>query len=154
MNMDGWRRALHGLENVKIGVTRVGRVNAALHAEFGGAALPGFSCSSCQLVIVEVIGAAAQIGVLTTLGKSAEAAGMLADIGVVDVAVHHIPDGAAACRCAHPVCGCADCFEFISARFEESGDHRFIEPITGFGACEQRLDRCAVRRAARCRFNG
>ena len=55
------RRFLHRAAEVEIGLPGVVRVDAALHADFGGAALPRLDHAALHLVEAEVVGLAAQV---------------------------------------------------------------------------------------------
>src|SRR5438309_1697035 len=72
MNMDVADGALGGFEYVEIGGAGVARVDAALHADFGGAAIPRLADAALDLVAVEVVGRPAQGVAEPALGESAE----------------------------------------------------------------------------------
>ena len=78
-------------------------MDAALHADFGGAAVPGFLRAPHDLLRGEVVGRAAQVGRELALGEGAEAAAEVADVGVVDVAHDGVGDRVAddLARAAH-----------------------------------------------------
>ena len=88
-------RAFHGVENSEIGRAGVAGMDAALHADFGRAAIPRFAHPSHDFLVVEVVGRAAQGVAELALGEGAEAAAVIADVGVVDVAVDDVTDGLA-----------------------------------------------------------
>src|SRR5439155_8597892 len=71
------------------------RVDAALQAHFGGAALPAFLDPPPDLREVEIVGPAAQIFAELALREGAELTAEIADVGVVDVAGHDVADHAA-----------------------------------------------------------
>ena len=54
--------ALHGAADVEIGLAGVVGMDAALQADFGGAALPGLARAAHDLLEREVVGRAAQVG--------------------------------------------------------------------------------------------
>ena len=85
----------HRAAQSQIGIAGIIGVDAALHANFGGAAVPGLVGAARDFGQVEIIGRAAQIFMRLALGEGAEAAMVAADIGVVDVAGDDIADGVA-----------------------------------------------------------
>src|SRR6266566_4320640 len=87
-----------GAAHVEIGGAGVFRMNAALQADFGGAALPGLLATPNDLVHVEVVGPAAQILAELALREGAELAAEITDVGVVDVAGDDVADGVAVTR--------------------------------------------------------
>ena len=89
------QRLLDRAADREIGRAGVFRVDAALQADFGGAALPGFLAAPDDLVEVEIVGPAAQIFAELALREGAELAAEIADIGVVDVAGDDVGDGVA-----------------------------------------------------------
>src|SRR6266852_4053323 len=91
-------RRLDGAANAEIGLAGVFRMDATLEAYFGSASLPCLGRAAHDFLKGEVIGRAAQRLMRLTLGKGAELATIVADIGIVDVAVDDIADGIAA-RC-------------------------------------------------------
>src|SRR6185369_13141546 len=81
---------LHGAADIEIGGAGIFGMDAALHADFAGAAGPGLAGAAGDLLEVERVGAAAQILAQLALREGAELAAEIADIGVVDVARHHV----------------------------------------------------------------
>src|SRR5438132_8898562 len=92
MDVDAGDRFLDRPADRQIGRPGVFRVDAALQADLGGAALPGFLDPSPDLREVEVVGPAAQIFAELALREGAELTAEIADVGVVDVAGHDIAD--------------------------------------------------------------
>ena len=94
----------HGLldsaANRLIGCAGIFRVNAALQADLGGAARPGFLGATCDFRMVKIIGRAAQGFMRLALAEGAEAATIGADIGVIDVPIDDIAHGIARNRLA------------------------------------------------------
>src|SRR6185436_11729309 len=86
---------LHRAADIEIFLPGVGRVNAALHADFRSAARPRLADAPGDLAHFEVVGPAAQILAHLALGEGAELALERADVGVVDVAGHDIADDVA-----------------------------------------------------------
>ena len=68
--------------------TRQIRVDAALHADLGGADHPGLLGAGADLVHRQRVG----VRVRAPLGERAEPAAGVADVGEVDVPVHHVGD--------------------------------------------------------------
>ena len=95
MDVHARHRVLDGAADRKIGLAGVVRVDAALQADFGGAARPGFRRAPLDFLQAEIVGFAAQIGGEFALGEGAELATEVADIGVVDVACDDVGHGVA-----------------------------------------------------------
>src|SRR5690625_1665815 len=98
MDMNPRLGRLDLLQNIEVSLAGVLGVDAALHAHFGGPALPGLGDSAVNLLRRQVIGPAAQVLAQLALGKGAELALEVADVGVVDVAVDDVEIGRASCR--------------------------------------------------------
>src|SRR6266446_3499966 len=111
-------------------------MDAALHADFGRAAIPRFVDAALDLVAVEVVGRAAQGVAELALGKSAEPAAVVADVGVVDVAVDDVADGVAADAFAERVGGHADGIELSAARLKQRDDVLLTESLPGARASD------------------
>ena len=130
-------------------------MDAALHAHFGGAARPCLGDAARDLAVVKVVGRAAQVGVLPPFREGAKTARVVADVGVVDIAVDRIAHSVAASGAAHGICGGAHCFDFVAARGEETRDFAFAQAFTGAGAGEQPVesrgpDACRRGKRRRC----
>ena len=122
-------RLLHGAQQGQIGVAGVGRMNAALQADLGGAAVPGLDRAPGDLVQREVVGPAAQIIAQLSFRECAEAASIAADVGVIDVAIDHVADDVAAGPGAQRVGGGADLLDLRTARREQADDVVRFEPL-------------------------
>ncbi len=83
-------RALHRAAQLDIGLAGIVGMDAALHADFGGAALPGLARTPRHFLQRQVVGLAAQLLADLALGKRAETAFIAADIGVVDITVDDV----------------------------------------------------------------
>src|SRR6266508_1626210 len=97
-------------------------MNAALQADFGRAALPCLDGAARDLLEREVVRPAAQVVAQLALRECAEAAGVAADVGVIDVAINHVMDDVAAYLRAQRVGGRADLLDFGTARREQAHD--------------------------------
>ena len=99
--------ARHGLldrsANRLIGSAGIFRVDAALQADLGGTARPGFLGTTGDFRMIEIIGWATQGFMSLALAEGAEAATIGADICVVDVAIDDIAHGIARNRLAQPI---------------------------------------------------
>src|SRR5437764_580812 len=93
--MHSRQRLLDRPANREIGRAGIFRVDAALQAHLGGAALPRLLAAPDDLVHVEVVGPAAQIFAELALREGAELATEITDIGVVDIAGDNVADGVA-----------------------------------------------------------
>ena len=146
MDMQPRHRLLDRAADAEIGGAGIFRVDAALQADFGRAALPRFLAAPDDLVHVEVVGPAAQILAELALREGAELAAEIADVGVVDVAGDDIGDRVAIDLAAQPVGRGADQVESIAARLEQGDDVAFAEGFAGGSAGEDRFQRCGKRR--------
>src|SRR3954453_10588467 len=108
--------------DVDVEVAGEGRMDAALEADLGAAALPRLLTAADDLVERHEIGRPAQVGGQLALGKGTEAASEVADVGVVDVARDDVRDGVAADLPAKLVGGSDDRGEVATAGAEELGD--------------------------------
>src|SRR6202011_2206325 len=116
-----------------IGRPCIFRVDAALHAHLGGAALPGFLDPPPDLRKVEVVGPAAQIFAELALREGAELTAEIADVGIVDVAGHDIADLVAVNPLPELVGRPAHRVEDCAAGSEQSNDIGFAYCLTGGG---------------------
>src|SRR5215212_8766428 len=89
----------------QIGRASVFRVNAALQAHFGGAALPGLLAAPYDLIEVEIVRPAAQILAELAFREGTELAAEITDIRVVDVAGDDVGYRVARYLAAQPVGG-------------------------------------------------
>ena len=125
-------------------------MDPSLHADFGRAALPGFTHAALDLVKRQIVGLAAQILACLAFREGAELAPVAADVGVVDVAIHDIADGVS----VHPRSELVGCSayggELISARTEQPHDLRFGQRLAAACLGENSADFTAWRRAAGC----
>ena len=143
------RRFLHRAAEVEIGLAGVVGVDAALHADFGGAALPGLDHAALHLVEPEVVGLAAQVLGQLALGEGAELALEVADVGVVDVAVDDVGDDVAARLAPQRVGGAHHRFEVGAAGAEERRDLVFGEIVAASRTIEDRALARRLRAAPR-----
>ena len=131
-------RFLHRAAEVEIGLPGVVGVDAALHADFGRAALPGFDHAPLHLVEPEVVRLAAQVLGELALGEGAELAAEVADVGVVDVAVDDVGHDVAARLAPQRVGGVHHRLEVVAAGAEERRHFVFGEVVAAAGAVEDR----------------
>ena len=127
--------------DVHVEVAREGRMDAALQADFGAAALPGLLATADNLVERDEVRGAAQVGRQLPLGKGAEAAAEVADVRVVDVPCDDVGDGVAADLTAQGVGGLNDCGEVVTAGSEELCNLVFGELDLVAHLCERLGDR-------------
>src|SRR4051794_24289934 len=132
--MQARHRLFDGPTHGKIGGAGVFRVDAALQADLGGAALPGLLAAPDDLVHVEVVRLPAQILAELALREGAELAAEIADIRVVDVAGDDVGHRVAVHLTAQPIGGGADNVELVPARLEQADDIRFGQRLAGAGA--------------------
>src|SRR3972149_1683312 len=88
--MDVASGALGGVEDIKVGPAGVARMDAALHADLGCAAIPCLAPAARDLIEVKVVSRAAQGIAELAFGKCAELAAITADVGVIDVAIDDV----------------------------------------------------------------
>src|ERR1700682_3517506 len=115
-------RLLHGPQQGQVSVAGVSGMDAALQANFGRAAVPGLERASGDLLEREVVRPTAQIIAQLALGECAEAAGIAAHVGVIDVAVDHVTDDIAAGPGAQRIGGGADLLDLRTSRGEQPND--------------------------------
>src|SRR6516225_5953210 len=84
--MDAWFGAFHGPANVEIFGAGVARMDAALHANFGGATRPRLAHAPFDLAERDIVRPTAQRLAHLAFGKGAEATFEITDVGVVDIA--------------------------------------------------------------------
>src|SRR6185437_9130941 len=82
-------RAFHGTDDVEIGAAGEAWMDAALQADFGGAAIPSLRRPPRDLLQIQQVAGAAQRP-RAALRERAEAAVIETDVGVIDVAVDHV----------------------------------------------------------------
>src|SRR5262249_15233208 len=120
----------YGLEDgayqSQIGVARVGWMNAALEADFGGPALPSFEGTPRDFLEREIIRSAAQMIAKLAFRKGAEAARVAAHVGVIDVAVDHVGDDVGVDPRAQAVSSGADFIDLRSTGREQAHDLVFV----------------------------
>ena len=128
--------------NTDIGFAGIIRMDAALQADLGGATVPGFLRAAGDFLHREIIGRAAQGFVGFSLGKRAELAFVVADIGVVDVTVDDVTDHVTADGAAKRV-GRACYVGIIDiAGGKQAHDFGFVEPAS----VRRAIDDAAQRR--------
>src|SRR5580693_7875722 len=88
-------RRLDGTANAQIGLAGVVRMDAALKAYLGRASLPSLCRAAHDFLKRQVIGRTAQRLMRLALGKGAELAAVVTDVGIVDVAIDHVADNIA-----------------------------------------------------------
>src|SRR6185369_9438229 len=86
----------HRATYLHVGVAGETRMDAALHADFGRAALPGLPRPGGNLVQRQIVRAPAQVLAHLAFGEGAELTFERADIGVIDVARDDIGNDIAA----------------------------------------------------------
>ena len=124
-------RRLDGAADAEIGLAGVLRMDAALKTYLGGASLPCLGRAAHDFLEREVIGRAAQRLMRLALGKGAELATIVADVGIVDVAVDDVADGIAG-HCPAKSVGRADDASVVGvARREQPHDVRRIQAVAG-----------------------
>ena len=140
------------LQDLDVGVARVVRVNAALHAHFGGAAVPAFARAALDFVERQIVGTAAQVLRQFALRECAELAFEVADVRVVDVAVDDVADHIAIDVAANRVGRVDDRGEVVAARIEQTHDFGFGQIGAAFGAFNDgcNLNGCGDIGAADC----
>ena len=92
MNMHIAGRFFNCMADRDVGFTGVVGMNAALQADLCCPALPGFFCAPPDLFEIKVVGFVARDGRTSALGKGAETTGEITDVGVINIAVHHVAD--------------------------------------------------------------
>ncbi len=114
--------------DAEIGRAGVVGMDAALQADLGRAAIPCLLRAPHHFIQRQVVGRAAQRLVRLALGEGAEAAAVVADVGVVDVAVDDVAHDVAADRLAQRVGRGDDMLVVGVARGEQADDLGFVQP--------------------------
>lgn len=86
-------RFFHCPRQREISIAGVTGVDAALHANFGGAALPGFMHSPLHFIEFEIVRFTAQILACLAFGERAKLAAKITNVRVVDVARDDVTHG-------------------------------------------------------------
>ena len=126
-------------------------MDAALQAHFRRAALPCLPRTPHHFVQCQIVRRAAQFLVRLALGERAELAAIIADVGVVDVAVDHVTHDVAADRLTQRI-RCGDHMLIVGiARREQPHDLGFVQPRAGdrfhHRVADRRIDSLQHRRA-------
>ncbi len=108
-------RRLDRRAGVKVGLSRVARMNPALQAHLRCSPHPRFLGASHDLIQPQVVRLAPQVFRHLSLGKRTEAAAEGADVRVVDVAVDGVSDPLPALLLAEIIGGSANRLELVSA---------------------------------------
>ena len=122
-------------------------MNAALHANLARPPVPGFSGPPPDLGEAQIVRPAAQIFAQPAFGKGAELATVIADIGVVDVAVDRVGDDGAVHLGPQRVGGGANLRNLGAAALHQADDLRRAE---SFAAARPRQDFRNLSGAANC----
>ena len=117
MNVHPRHRRLDRPADAEIGGAGVVGVDAALQADLGGAALPCLARRGARFPRRQIVRRAAQFLAALALGEGAELAAIIADVGIVDIAVDDVADP---CRRDPPpiVGGGAHAAKAVAARRE------------------------------------
>ena len=95
VHVDPGHGLLHGAADLEVGLAGEARVDAALEADLGRAALPRLARAARDLAGRHDVRAAAQVRGEPALREGAEAAAEVADVRVVDVPRHDVGDDVA-----------------------------------------------------------
>ena len=90
MNMNLGRHLLYGAHNIDVCLPRVIRVDATLQADLRSTELNRLEHPAPQFLAIDVISLTPRCNLTTAFGKSTELATVLADVGVIDIAVDHV----------------------------------------------------------------
>ena len=131
---DPRRGVLGGLANVKVGPAGVAWVNAALHADLGGAAIPRLGRAPRYLIEVDDVGPATQALAELTLRECAELAAERTHVRVVDVSIYRVRHGITHGLPSKGVRRPTDRLELGSASAEQPHDFVFGQPVPAFAA--------------------
>ncbi len=137
MDMHAGHRLAHRAADFEIMIAGIFGMDAALHADFGGAALPGFRRAAHDLLGREVVGRAAQVGRQLAFGEGAEAAAEVADVGVVDVAHDGVRHGVADHLAPQRIGGLSHRREIAAASGEQTDDVSFAEIVAARRAVDK-----------------
>ena len=142
VDVDLGHRFLHRAADAQVGLAGVVGVDAALHADFRRAALPGLDGATHDLFEFQVVGLAAQVLAQLALGEGAELALEVADVRVVDVPVDDVGHRVAVHFAPDRVRGGADGGELRATCGEQPGDLVLREVLARLGPFEDGSDAC------------
>src|SRR5499427_4530155 len=123
--MDAWFRTFHGPANVEIFGAGVARMDAALHADFGGAARPRLAHAPFDLAERDIVWPTAQCLAHLAFGEGAEATFEITDVGVVDIAGDDVGNDVAIGGLSQRVGGRARRRELVAAATKQPHDVGF-----------------------------
>src|SRR3984893_10307336 len=104
-------------------------MDAALHANFGGAARPSLGGATAHFIERQIVRLAANRSRRLSLGERTEGTFVFADIGVVDVTIDDVADRIATDFLPERVSRAGDFTDFAMARAEQALDRRNVEPF-------------------------
>jgi len=128
---------LHRAAQFQVGLAGIVGMDAALHADFGRAAIPCLGRTPRDFGEIEIVRDASQRLMGLALGEGAEAAFIAADIGVVDVAVDGIGDDVAVDLGAQAVGRIGHELEVDAAGAEQGDDLLLVQSDAGGGLGDQ-----------------
>ncbi len=112
-------------------------MDAALHANFRGAPVPGLGHPAADFVQGQIIRAAAQVFAQLALGKGTELAFEIANIGVIDIAHDNVGNVVPIDLAPQVIRRPADRVNLATTRREQAFDLNFIQIFAARGAGQQ-----------------
>jgi len=138
MNVHAGNGGAYCATYLHISIAGEARVDAALHAHFGRAALPGFARAVGDLVQREIVGAPAQVLAHLAFRERAELTFERADIGVVDVARDDVGNDIAANVPSQRIRRRTDRGKLVAARLKQTHDVALGQHAARRGARDDR----------------
>src|SRR5262249_31229584 len=137
--------------DVEIFGAGVARMDAALHADFGGAARPRLAHTPLDLAEREIVRPATQRLADLAFGEGAEATFEITDVGVVDVAGDDVGNHVAIASLPKFAGRRADRRELVAAAAKQPHDVGFAEAVAGPCPCQNSQDFAGNGRTAGAR---
>src|SRR5262249_35664545 len=151
MDVDAGCRVFHRPANVEVFGAGVARMDAALHADFGGAPRPGLAHAPFDLAERDIVWPTAQRLAHLAFGEGAEATFEITDVGVVDIAGYDVGNDATVGGLSQRVGGRAPRRELFAAATKQPHDVGFRGRVADLCPCQNARDVARNRRTRAAR---
>ena len=141
MNMDIGRSLSHRPHNIEIGLSGVIRMDTTLQTDLGGTQRRRFLDSSVKFCRVNIVSSACNFYIAAPFRKSTKPTAVLTDIGVIDVAVHHISDLVTHLRLAQRICRRTHRINLCTARRKQRQHGIVVHCFTPQAGCDRLSNR-------------
>src|SRR5215471_21482405 len=136
MDVDAGCRVFHRPANVEVFGAGVARMDAALHADFGGAPRPGLAHAPFDLGERDIVWPTAQRLAHLAFGEGAEATFEITDVGVVDIASDDVGNDVTIGDLPQLVCRRAHRRELVAPATKQPHDVGFPERAADPRPCQ------------------